>query len=454
MNPNLFKSAEFYHRRYHNFSTLLILPLVALVLFLLLFSLFGKKEITLSTMGEITPTQVIAKIQSTSDNTVLTNNLEENKIIAQDNLLIQYSETMEAAQRTALETQRNIYQRQKAGLETLINSLKEGTNLFASQEDEFGYINTFNSFIRQSQDIALGISKANTEVTKQASIAENTVAAIDSQIATLMTQLAQYQELYTAISTNQSNLPTGNPHQATLASFHSQYNLTPDSSITNQYLSQINSNISSLESSIGSLNIQKASSASAATYDNSTSTKIEVLRTQFIQNASQQLTTISTQLTDTENHLVQADTLLENTQLLAPANGVIHLNTEFEGETLFPKGAEIAQIFPDITKTKEVLITFYVSSSEVTQLNKNQTARLSLEKIGNEPITITGTIQSIDTSATKTKQGNLFKATALAQVSTNDSKVLKYGTQGRVTCILATKTFFDYYKDKLCHQLA
>ena len=26
MNPNLFKSSEFYHRRYHNFATVLILP--------------------------------------------------------------------------------------------------------------------------------------------------------------------------------------------------------------------------------------------------------------------------------------------------------------------------------------------------------------------------------------------------------------------------------------------
>ena len=46
MNPNLFKSAEFYHRRYHNFATVLILPLVLFVLFLVLFSFIGQKEVT------------------------------------------------------------------------------------------------------------------------------------------------------------------------------------------------------------------------------------------------------------------------------------------------------------------------------------------------------------------------------------------------------------------------
>ena len=33
MNPQLFKSTEFYHRRYHNMSTVLITPLILLVIF-------------------------------------------------------------------------------------------------------------------------------------------------------------------------------------------------------------------------------------------------------------------------------------------------------------------------------------------------------------------------------------------------------------------------------------
>ena len=27
MNPKLFQSAEFYHRRYHNFATVLVIPM-------------------------------------------------------------------------------------------------------------------------------------------------------------------------------------------------------------------------------------------------------------------------------------------------------------------------------------------------------------------------------------------------------------------------------------------
>ena len=60
MNPKLFKSAEFYQRRYHNFATLLIVPLVLLLSFLLIFSLFAQKAVTVASRGELTPTQVIA----------------------------------------------------------------------------------------------------------------------------------------------------------------------------------------------------------------------------------------------------------------------------------------------------------------------------------------------------------------------------------------------------------
>ena len=71
MNPKLFQSAEFYHGRYHNFATILVIPMTLLVFFLLVFSLIGKKEITVTTLGSIRPTKVIAVVQSSSNNTCL-----------------------------------------------------------------------------------------------------------------------------------------------------------------------------------------------------------------------------------------------------------------------------------------------------------------------------------------------------------------------------------------------
>ena len=452
MNPKLFKSAEFYQRRYHNFATLLIVPLVLLLSFLLIFSLFAQKEVTVISRGEITPTQVIASIQSTSNNTITTNNLSNNQSVKKDDVVIKYSETMEKSQKQALETRLATLNRQKAGIETLKASLSQGNNLFTG-EDEFGYINTFNNFISQSQDIELGISKTNAEVNNQLALAGNTATAIEKQINNIYKQITEYEELSQAITNKSSSLSASNPHKDTLNSYLVQSQKQSQQGLADQYLSQINQSISSLKSSIASLNIQRAGTGSVATYDSSLGTKVEVLRTQFQQSASQQLTTVETQITELTAQLGQANVNFEHNTIKAPGTGIIHLNSEFDGKTLIPNGSEIAQIYPNIQETKEVLITYYVTSEYVPLLKEEQIARLKLEKIGNQSITIIGKIHSIDRTATKTEQGNLFKVTALAQLPDKDSNIIQYGLQGQVTSIIDKKTYFDYYKDKILNNL-
>lgn len=452
MNPKLFKSAEFYQRRYHNFATLLIVPLVLLLSFLLIFSLFAQKEVTVTSRGEITPTQVIASIQSTSNNIITTNNLSNNQSVKKDDVVIKYAETMEKSQKQALETQLATLNRQKTGIETLKASLSQGTNLFTG-EDEFGYINTFNNFISQSQDIELGISKTNAEVNNQLALAGNTATAIEKQINNIYQQIAEYEELSQAITNKSSSLSASNPHKATLNTYLVQSQQQSQQGLDDQYLSQINQSISSLKSSIASLNIQRAGTGSVATYDSILGTKVEVLRTQFLQSASQQLTTVETQITELTAQLGQANVNFEHNTIKAPGTGIIHLNNEFDGKTLIPNGSEIAQIYPNIQETKEVLITYYVTSEYVPLLKEEQVARLKLEKIGNQNITIIGKINSIDRTATKTEQGNLFKVTALAQLTDKDSNIIQYGLQGQVTSIIAKKTYFDYYKDVILNNL-
>lgn len=427
MNPNLFRSVEFYQRRYHNYATVLIIPLSLLFTFILIFSLVATKEITVTSQGEITPTSVIASIQSTSDNPILANHLVANQVVEKGDLLIKYSETMEESQKTALATQLQRLEKQKEGLGILKQSLEKATDLF-SGEDEFGYHNTFMNFTKQSHDIELGITKTNTEVSNQANLSNSSSSAIEQEITKVQQQIGEYQELRDAIINNRARLPTGNPHQSILNRYLVASQGQTQGTAEEPFLSQINQSIAGLESSIASLKIQQAGIGSVATYDNSLATKIEVLRTQFLQTATQRL---------------------ENNTLTSPSKGIVHLNSEFEGKNRIPTGTEIAQIFPVITDTREVLITYYVSSDYLPLLDKGQTVRLKLEKIGNHGTTIIGQLQTIDQTPTRTEQGNLFKLTALAKLSNEDSKLIQYGLQGRVTSVTTKKTYFDYFKDKI-----
>lgn len=86
------ESAEFYNRRYHNFSSRVIFPMSLLVVFMFGFAMFAEKEISLSSKATVEPSRIIANIQSTSNRRMVVNHLEGNKQVQQGDLLVQYQE--------------------------------------------------------------------------------------------------------------------------------------------------------------------------------------------------------------------------------------------------------------------------------------------------------------------------------------------------------------------------
>jgi multidrug resistance efflux pump len=61
-------------------------------------------------------------------------------------------------------------------------------------------------------------------------------------------------------------------------------------------------------------------------------TKIETLRSQFLQTAAQQKVTIEQQMTDLSAQIEQASVQLDSNTITAPESGILHLNPEFEGK--------------------------------------------------------------------------------------------------------------------------
>lgn len=397
MNNHLFQSAEFYQRRYHNFATILVLPLTLLVLFIVLFSLFAHTEVTVTSTGEITPTKVIEVIQSTSNNIISTNNLKDNKTVKKGDLLVKYSDKLEASQSNSIQQQIDRDDRQAAALETLINSLKQGTNLFGDN-DEFGYSSTINAFLNQAITITSQVNQANATVAKQEESVNKANSSIPKQITELQTQVNQYQE--------------------------------PQSDIDN-------------------LNLKLSSNVTTGTYDNSASSQIETLRNQQVSQAQEQLNQVNKDKESLQAQLEQANIRKEATSLYANSNGVLHLNSQIKGESYIPQGTVIGQIYPNLSKAKNVAITYYVNSNYINQLKKQQTVRFTLDTVGKTPTVIEGEIVSLDKAATETKNGNYFKVTAKVNVTSQDREHLTYGMQGKVVSVIAKKTFFNYFKDKL-----
>lgn len=441
MNPNLFQSAEFYRRRYQNFATLLIYPLLLLVGFLVIFSLIAKKEISVSTVGEITPTSVIASIQSTSDNPLSNHQLKENTVVKKDDLLLSYSETMDESQKTALETQLASAKRQKIGLETLKASLKQGVNFFIDDGvDEFGYLNTYHSFMLKVKELEPKMTPSQPYANQPY---PNQIPQQDAEIPLQEPQVP-------SIPNNQPDITTGIeeqvPQTPSVQSLQTAISTTSTSSANLTLLNlTTNKSVKTDTTTDGLMLTENASSNSQS--------QIDILRTEYIQKTDEQLTTITNQMAELEGKLQQAEVQVQNNTIKAPQDGIVHLLKSLSKTNIIPKGTEIAQILPDMNQTKKVMITYYVNSNDIATIKRGQTVRLRLDKISSQGIVLLGKVKAIDASSTETKEGNLFKVKAQATISEADSRILKYGMQGRATSIIGKKTFFNYYKDKMLNDM-
>lgn len=122
MHLDFLESAEFYNRRYHNFSSRVIFPMSLLVMFTFGFAMFAEKEISLSSKATVEPSRIIANIQSTSNRRMVVNYLEENKQVQRGDLLVQYQEVGDVIQDEANVNQLESFRHHQSKTSNLKNS--------------------------------------------------------------------------------------------------------------------------------------------------------------------------------------------------------------------------------------------------------------------------------------------------------------------------------------------
>ena len=122
MHLEFLESAEFYNRRYHNFSSRVIFPMSILVVFTFGFAMFAENEISLSSKATVEPSRIIANIQSTSNRRMVVNYLEENKQVQRGDLLVQYQEVGDVIQDEANVNQLESFRNHQSKTSNLKNS--------------------------------------------------------------------------------------------------------------------------------------------------------------------------------------------------------------------------------------------------------------------------------------------------------------------------------------------
>ena len=341
MNEKYFESAEFYQKRFHNFASLWVVPCFLLLLFVVGFSVFAKKEVTLSSRGTIEATRVIDQIQSTSNSPIQVNHLKENKEIKKGEILVEYQEDQEKQQGMSLTQQLDLLKKQEEQLKLLKTSIETGESQFTGNE-HFDY----------QQQIAILQAQAhqqNATIASQNASASSSQAEIGQVIQDQEKRLADYHSLKSALLEGRS-LDATHPLYSFYQSYAQQAHGEENAQAQASFIGQLDSQIQQLEASISNYRIQYAGSGSQQAFSTSLDSQIAYLKAQQLSKVGQDLLLLSQQIADLESKVKTQETLLQKTRILAKDEGVLHLNDETKGASIVAEGTPLAVVYPLIQK--------------------------------------------------------------------------------------------------------
>lgn len=442
MEYQFLESGEFYRRRYHNFSSLLILPLSLLLLFLVGFLVLAHKEISLTSQATLEPIRIIETIQSPSSKQIVTNHLKDDQVVKKGDLLLAYDLADLEIEKEGLDADLSRLKEQKSQLSLLKSSLELGRSQFAVADD-FGYEALYQDFVHQSETLTSQTDQANSRIAAANEKSAQTQAQLGSVLSQTSQKLADYRELREAIR-------TGSP----LASSHalySQYQAYKEAPSTAAVLAEIDSQIAQLESSESSYQIQYAGAGPQEALSGSLGSQLASLKSQTLTKVGTEMTSLDQQIRGLEGKVKLSQSLLEKGEVKAPAAGVLHLNPEVAGSDLIAEGTVLAQIYPDLSQEKKAKLVSYVSSKDIAAVEKGLTLRYTVLDAKKKSWSFESKVSRVADTPTKTKQGNLYKIEADLNLSLEEARVLKYGQEGKVVLITGEKSYLSYYWDRFLY---
>lgn len=445
MQSEFLESAEFYNRRYHNFSSRVIVPMSLLLVFLLGFATVAEKEMSLSTRATVEPSRILANIQSTSNNRIIANHLEENKLVKKGELLVQYQEGVEAVQAENYASQLEMLKDQKVQLEYLKASLQAGSDQFP-ETDKFGYQHSFLDYLNQAASLRNQVDQQNASISSQNAAASGSQAELGNLIGETQSKIKEYQQAKSAIQAD-GVLESDHPAYAIYQSTKEQ-----GAEAKQQALSQLDAHITQLESTLAGYRVQYAGSGAQQAYASGLGSQLESLKSQQLAKVGQELTLLDQKILEAESGKKIQGNLLEKEKITATEDGVLHLNPEHSRSTIIPEGTILAHLFPQLARERKAKLTAYISSKEVAGLKHGNEVRFTTVTDANKQLVLTSKITNIDTSATQTEKGNFFKLEAETDLNADQAEKLRYGLEGRLTMIRGRKSFLRYYLDRFLKQ--
>ncbi|WP_349516151.1 bacteriocin secretion accessory protein [Leuconostoc suionicum] len=449
-DPNYLESGEFYQRRYNNFSTLIILPIFALVIFIILFGLFAKREITVKASGEVEPTIILSDIQSTSNNAIDTNYLSESKLVKKGDTLVRFESNNERISSKLLKKQIMIATESLQSLSIYKQSVNQGSSTFEGT-DKFGYDSLFNDYIEQVNALNDDFNQQNSDKQTADSQAEHQINTLKQGQTKNTQQISEYQDILKSINTGAK--VSNNPYQYVYANYVAQLaNVQTEAEkeqIKQTAISNVQQQIDQLKTANTSYDSQIASvTKNGPLSKSSTLDKINDLKQQQLANIQKKINDQQESLDELTAKLPSVNEEYRDTAIKSPKTGILHLANDKTNSKYLPKGTTIAQLYPKLTNKTELQIKYYIPVNNILGLKTSQRIKFTVKQNVTKPLSIPGKVTKISSVPVNlSREGMFYMCTAKIIVPKKQMNQIKYGLQGNIVIIKGSKSWFNYYKD-------
>lgn len=449
MDESQLESSEFYHARFNNFSTLLIVPVAILIVLVILFSLLAQREITIKAPSQIASGKAVAILQSTSNNQITHDYLKEGQHVHKGQLLVTYRSQSLKHQLTLLQQQQQLFQQQLAALSTWNNSLQQNQDLFA-QTDQFGYEDLYRSYQNQRQvyllENELLQQKSQTNTAKK----DKLIANLNTSLQTAQAKLAAYQNIAQAIK--QGSDPGNSTYRYLYTAYLTAKQTQDPSTAQAQALTNIQQQIDQLQDSIQATTQQKLelTDFDSSQYDVATNQqKLASLQAEQLRSCSQQQIDLKQKQSQNNLKLKEVQDSTHDLQVKAPITGIVHILNPNQRNKLVGTGNPLAQIYPPLTVQKPLKLQAYVAPHDISTVRRQQILRVKISRNVPTPIVLNGRIKTISVAPVTVGKSNYYVVEALTKVPAAQIANLHYGMSGQGSIITGRESFFTYYKNRL-----
>ncbi|MDR3241546.1 MAG: bacteriocin secretion accessory protein [Lactobacillaceae bacterium] len=442
------ESAEFYNIRFRNFSTKIIIPIFGLLIFLIGFSIFTKRELVVTATGEIMPKIVLATIQSTSNNPISEIKIVDNMKVKKGQTLILYKDDGNGISKDLLSSEIDDAKANLTTLDIYRDSVENGKSKF-TKPDEYGYSSLFDDYLAQKQTLV-------AQLDQQVSDKDNANQQADQQKKVLSdskdkndTKIKQLQQVQGAIQSKDTSKLVDNPYKYIYDDTQKQ----TDDSTNQDPLSLIQSQIDELQNLSDSYAGQIAGVAkNGPTSQAETNEKIASLKSEQLSSINKDKTELKNKLSELTAKQKANDVENNDNRLTAPNDGYLHIDGSLNKIKYLPKGSAVAEIYPKLVQRTKLVAKFYIPVTQLHGVRTGEKIRFEIARNISKPLVLNGKIIKIPNAPIETKKGNVYELLADVKIPKQRLADMHYGLEGKVSVIKGKKTWFNYLKDELLNE--